>query len=232
MLFLLNIGNTHTQPGLWNGKTLELLPRIPTAELRPDQLPDDLPVAAATVVPEIHRVLDREEIFWLTPQNAARCVDFSYVDSSTLGADRVANAVALAEFYPLPALVVDCGTAITIEIVDQERIFRGGAIAPGRQLMRRALFTGTAQLPEIPLSSELPQHPGSNTRETIRFGIDRGAVGLVRELVECSAGKYGCITRVVTGGDAPFFSAALGLPVTVPEFTLHGIRIAWSRCRD
>ena len=68
MLFLLNIGNTHAQPGIWNGKTLELLPRIPTAELRPDQLPADLPVAAATVVPETRRMLDRENLYWLTPQ--------------------------------------------------------------------------------------------------------------------------------------------------------------------
>ena len=231
MLFLLNIGNTHAQPGIWNGKTLELLPRIPTAELRPDQLPADLPVAAATVVPETRRMLDRENLFWLTPQNASGCVNFNYVDSSTLGADRVANAVALAEFYPLPALVVDCGTAITMEIVDENRIFRGGAIAPGRKLMRQALFTGTAQLPEIPLSSELPQLPGIHTKGSIQFGVDRGAVGLVRELLECAVNAYGGVTRIVTGGDAPFFSAALGLPAAAPEFTLHGIRIAWCRCR-
>ena len=232
MLFLLDIGNTHTQPGIWNGESIELLPRIPTAELRPELLPADLPIAAATVVPEMRRVLDRREIFWLTPQSATRCVDFSRVDSSTLGADRVANAVALAEFHPLPALAIDCGTAVTIEIVDRGKIFRGGAIAPGRGLMRRALFTGTAQLPEIPISAELPQGPGTDTRESIRFGVDRGAVGLVRELAECSAAAYGCVTRVVTGGDGPFFGAALGLPVAGPEFTLHGIRIAWSRSRS
>ena len=228
MLYLLNIGNTHARPGVWNGNSIELLPRIPTAELCPELLPAGLPVAAATVVPEMRRVLSREDIFWLTPQSASRCVDFSCVDSSTLGADRVANAVALAEFYPLPALVVDCGTAITIEIVDRGKIFRGGAIAPGRRLMRRALFSGTAQLPEIPFSTDLPERPGTNTRETIRFGVDRGAAGLVRELVECSATAYGCVTRIVTGGDAPFFAAALALPQAAPEFTLQGIQIAWS----
>lgn len=229
MLYLLNIGNTHARPGVWNGNSIELLPRIPTAELRPELLPADLPVAAATVVPEMRRVLNREDIFWLTPRNASACVDFSFVDSSTLGADRVANAVALAEFYPLPALTVDCGTAITIEIVDRGKIFRGGAIAPGRRLMRRALFSGTAQLPEIPFSTDLPERPGTNTQEAIRFGVDRGAVGLVRELVECSAAAYGCVTRIVTGGDAPFFAAALNLPEAAPEFTFQGIQIAWSR---
>ena len=230
MLFLLNIGNTHAQPGIWNGKMLKLLPRIPTAELRPDQLPADLPVAAATVVPETRRMLDRENLFWLTPQNASGCVNFNYVDSSTLGADRVANAVALAEFYPLPALVVDCGTAITLEIVDAERVFRGGAIAPGRRLMRRALAQETAQLPEIPFSTELPERAGNGTVESIRFGVDRGAVGLVRELVEAAAQPYGGVgsMRVIaTGGDAPFFAAALPFLELAPEeFTHHGIRLA------
>ena len=98
--------------------------------------------------------------------------------------------------------------------------------------MRQALFTGTAQLPEIPLSSELPQLPGIHTKGSIQFGVDRGAVGLVRELLECAVNAYGCVTRIVTGGDAPVFSAALGLPAAAPEFTLHGIRLARSRCRD
>ena len=116
------------------------------------------------------------------------------------------------------------------QIVDAERVFRGGAIAPGRRLMRRALAQGTAQLPEIPFSTELPERAGNGTVESIRFGVDRGAVGLVRELVEAAAQPYGGVgsMRVIaTGGDAPFFAAALPFLELAPEeFTHHGIRLA------
>lgn len=230
MVIVLNIGNTYSRAALWDGVHFELLPRVETARLTAESLPAGLPVIAATVVPEVKERLAGREIRYIDARNCGGRVDFTRIDCSTLGADRVANAIALAEFHPLPAIAVDCGTAITLEIVDADRVFRGGAIAPGRRLMRRALASGTAQLPEIPLSDELPELAGNGTAESIRFGIDRGAVGLVRELVETAArpfGGIGAATIVGTGGDAPYFAAALPFLRLAPEeFTLHGIRLA------
>ena len=227
---ILNIGNTYSRPALWDGERFELLPRIETARLTQDSLPAGLPIVAATVVPALKTRLASDRIRFIDSRNCGNSVDFTQVDCSTLGADRVANAIALAHFGGLPAIAVDCGTAITLEIVDAERIFRGGAIAPGRRLMRHALAAGTAQLPEIPFSTELPVRAGSGTVETIRFGVDRGAVGLVRELVEAAAGPYGGVSAVriaATGGDAPYFAAALPFLELAPEeFTHHGIRLA------
>ena len=131
MLTLLNIGNTHAQPAIWHDGYLELLPRIPTSELTWERLPQEYPVAAASVVPKASARLAGHGIYFLSAYDCGGLIDFSRVDPTTLGADRVANAIAAAEFYPLPALVVDCGTAITIEIVDERRRFLGGAIAPG-----------------------------------------------------------------------------------------------------
>ena len=233
MLTLLNIGNTHAQPAIWHDGYLELLPRIPTSELTWERLPQEYPVAAASVVPKASARLAGHGIYFLSAYDCGGLIDFSRVDPTTLGADRVANAIAAAEFYPLPALVVDCGTAITIEIVDERRRFLGGAIAPGRRLMRRALFEGTAQLPEIPFSQELPEEPGRNTVEAIRFGVDRGAVGLVRELVAASLRSCGIVSCLAAGGDAGFYAAALPeLKAVESDFTLHGIRLAWERRRD
>lgn len=230
MVVVLNIGNTYSRAALWDGIRFELLPRIETARLTTESLPAGLPVIAATVVPEVKERLAGLEIRYIDARNCGGRVDFTRIDCSTLGADRVANAIALAEFHPLPAIAVDCGTAITLEIVDAGRVFRGGAIAPGRRLMRRALAAGTAQLPEIPLSNELPELAGNGTAESIRFGIDRGAAGLVRELVEAAARPFGGIaatTIVGTGGDASFFAAALPFIQLAPEeFTFHGIRLA------
>ena len=144
---------------------------------------------------------------------------------NTLGGD-VEAGLALAELFPLPGISADCGTALTLEIVDADGVFRGGAIAPGRAMMRRSLAAGTAQLPEIPFSTQLPEHPGSNTVETIRFGVDRGAVGLMRELLSASlpaCGKARRPTIVATGGDAPIFAEALGIRTAPEDFTLRGI---------
>ncbi len=230
MTIILNIGNTYSRAALWDGKRFELLPRFETATLTPNQLPTGLPIIAATVVPSVKQRFSGCAIRYIDAQTCGSRVDFTQVDCSTLGADRVANAVALAEFHPLPAIAVDCGTAITLEVVDAKRVFRGGAIAPGRKLMRQALANGTAQLPEIPFSGELPEQIGNGTAESLRFGIDRGAAGMVRELVEAAArpfGGIGNVTVVGIGGDAPFFAAALPfLQLQGEAFTLHGIRLA------
>lgn len=230
MTVVLNIGNTFSRAALWNGERFELQSGIETARFDPRSLPAGIPVVAATVVPEVKKRPGAEKIHFIDVRNSGNFVDFTQVDCSTLGADRVANAIALAEFYELPAIAVDCGTAITLEIVDAERVFRGGAIAPGRRLMRRALAAGTAQLPEIPFSTELPERAGNGTMESIRFGIDRGTVGLVRELVEAAAQPYGgmeSVRIVATGGDAPYFAGALPFLELAPEeFTHHGIRLA------
>lgn len=223
-LLLINIGNTFAQPGVWSGNAIELLPRIPTAELKPELLPAGMPIAAATVVPAIRKRFADTDIWYLSAYNQRAGVDFTQVDASTLGADRVANALALAELFPLPGISADCGTALTLEIVDADGVFRGGAIAPGRAMMRRSLAAGTAQLPEIPFSTQLPEHPGSNTVETIRFGVDRGAVGLMRELLSASlpaCGKARRPTIVATGG---------GMPRSSPKPSGFGRRRKTSLC--
>ena len=122
-LLLINIGNTFAQPGVWSGNAIELLPRIPTAELKPELLPAGMPIAAATVVPAIRKRFADTDIWYLSAYNQRAGVDFTQVDASTLGADRVANALALAELFPLPGISADCGTALTLEIVDADGVF-------------------------------------------------------------------------------------------------------------
>ena len=229
-LCLCNIGNTHTTVCIWNGETMRELFTEETGKFKPEMLPNNLPVAAASVVPAVKKLISevRSDVFWVSSSNCGNVLDFSQVDASTLGADRVANAAALTQYCPLPALSLDCGTAITIEIVDEQRCFRGGAIAPGRILMRKALFSGTAQLPDIPLTSDVPDKPGFNTATSIVFGVDRGITGLVRQLLATCCAEYGIKHCVVTGGDAEFFlNAVPGLEKSDKYFTFHGIRLLY-----
>lgn len=162
-------------------------------------------------------------------------VDFcGYAGRATLGADRVANAVAAAHSYSdEPLVVIDAGTATTVDVVlpaeraGEKPRFLGGAIAPGAGTMVRALHGGTAQLPEVPLM--LPAHAvGQNTVEALQNGCVRGYRGLLRELLSGMEQEVGCRLRpVLTGGDAPLLAELmpeLGEPDAL--LTLRGIALS------
>ncbi len=226
MKYLLNIGNTHTTLAQYDPvHGISLMQTFYTENFSENDLPAG-EIAAISVVPGLRRELEKRGIFFLDSFNSCGKVDFTRVDCSTLGADRVANAEALAAFYPLPGIVLDCGTAITMELVDEEFVFRGGAIAPGRSLMRRSLFSGTAQLPDIPLSRNVPADIGAGTRNTIAFGVDCGCIGMVREYIRIAREKHNVKSIILTGGDGKFFHPALPEATLAPlDFTYHGIRI-------
>jgi len=229
-LLLLDIGNTHTRIARSDGNAIRLLRILPTAELTAADLPEESPVAAASVEPRAAERLSARKIGFVTAENCGGLIDFSQVDGSTLGADRVANAVAAVELYPLPALVIDCGSAITCELVDERRRFLGGAIAPGRGLQRRILHTGTAQLPEAELAAAVTFRPGRTTLEAIRLGVDAGALGMVRELAEVMRKSLPLRSVILTGGDAGFFARHFPEWSVAPEdFTLRGVLLAAKR---
>lgn len=233
---LLNIGNTHTQ---WveadrNG-IFEKYSNTPisTAAWQSDisllpKIADNCRVWAACVVPAARKKLEEASIYadlhWVDTKSAGVAgLDFSQVDGSTLGADRIANAAALLKNGKLPASNFDCGTAITLETVLDNGVFAGGAIMPGRKLMRMALANGTAALPEIPLDTPLPEKLGQNTLNAMALGIDLGAVGMVRELMARSE-ALGVKYMVASGGDAGFFCRHIPrLEAAGKLFTLQGI---------
>ena len=226
MFQVLDIGNTHTRIAVWENGAFSPVKVVNTAELECSCF-SDTPAVAACVCAELKTRLENCGITFISSLNQKSKVDFSPVDCSTLGADRVANAAALAEFYPLPGAVIDCGTAITLELVDENCRFVGGAIAPGRALMRSALARGTSQLPESVVLAEIPADPGRNTIDAIGFGVGRGALGVVREFANAAREALNIRTLILTGGDAQFFKEALPEAIVPgPEFTLHGVRLA------
>ncbi|MDD5697012.1 MAG: type III pantothenate kinase [Victivallaceae bacterium] len=235
MVILLNIGNTHT--GIAEAAAGGILSsrKVLTAELTAAMLPPGIPVAAATVVPKFRARFKGREIFWLEPGFPCG-IDLSRIDQSTCGADRLANVIALAEFFPLPALCIDFGTAVTFELLDENRVFRGGAIVPGRKLLRNSLHDYTAQLPLAELEIPPPAGPGTTTVEQMCLGMDIGLVGAVKELIGIMRRAVNTDLKVVaTGGDAGFFIKNLsGIEYAGDDFTLKGILKAWEincKCR-
>ncbi|OPZ25812.1 MAG: Type III pantothenate kinase [Lentisphaerae bacterium ADurb.BinA184] len=235
---LLNIGNTHAQIAGWRRRTVCGLRRIPGARLaEAEGCTAELaahagrPLLLACVSPPVGEAVcgwaaeTRTPLCTVSPSQLPE-VDFSGVDTSTLGADRVANLAAALHLCRLPVIVMDCGSAITTEVLDAERRFRGGAIAPGRALARRALHEFTGQLPLVEMQARVPSPLGTATRAAILAGIDLGALGTVARLIESTRGESGLSEAavVVTGGDRAYFAANLpSVEEAVPDFTLQGM---------
>ncbi len=225
-----NVGNTHSEFAVFDGAEITDLDRLSTKELLAGALPKPFetfpqyPILGATVVPEVVPLPSMSRVIWGHAGMCGDMLDFTPVDPFTLGADRVGNAVAAVHLLELPVLVVDFGTAITFELITADRVFQGGAIMPGRTLMRKALSLDTAQLPEISLTGDVPAAPARTTEDAIRLGVDGGAIGAVDRLIrELTSAVPNC-TVVAVGGDREAFMAS-DLPLTAgPEdFTLKGI---------
>ncbi len=150
-----------------------------------------------------------------------------------VGADRVVNALAAHQRFGA-ALVFDCGTALTCEVVDADGRLLGGSISPGLGLAARVLAERTALLPEVRLDGEPPALIGADTVGAIRAGLLYGWRGLVEGLLRRLRAELGPWPAVLTGGDAPRLLALPGpwpapAPVLDPWLTLRGVCLAGRR---
>lgn len=127
-----------------------------------------------------------------------------HLDPETItGIDRLLNAAAAWDVYKQACVIVDAGTCVTIDFVDGEGTFHGGAIAPGASMQLSAMHEGTNALPEITFKKPLDEAFGKNTAQAMLQGVYHGIKGMVRQLTEQYAARYGAYPMVVaTGGDA------------------------------
>lgn len=151
--------------------------------------------------------------------------EMAYRTPETLGNDRLAAAAGAVLLYAIPeraVIVVDAGTAVTYEAISAERIYRGGAIAPGPALLRAALHRGTAQLPEI--SDEINRLViGDSTAEAIRSGVYWAFVDSVTGMIRRLREEVGPAIVVATGGWAAELAGhTTEIEVVDPHLVLHG----------
>lgn len=155
-------------------------------------------------------------------------VKIEYRDPHSVGADRIANAVAAFERYGAPAIVVDFGTATTFDVLLKGRRYAGGVIAPGiltgaEHLVRRAARLGAFEL------KPPPRVVGRSTEESLQSGVFYGAVGKVDSIVRrISEAERIRPTVIATGGLAAAIAAhSATLREVDPDLTLHGLRIIY-----
>lgn len=243
MILLLDIGNTHTHLGLAGPDRVRRQQNIRTAAWRDgtaEKLLADFTgrtavhaVALASVVPRVTPLIRRViEQRWQLPCLELNCktvcgIGIDYPRPRTIGADRLANAVAVRHHYGAPSVVVDFGTAVTFDVVNRSGDYAGGIIAPGLAAMTDYLHEKTALLPQIAIR-EVKQIVGKNTEQAMLIGAVHGYRGLVRELI--TQLKRELRTRrlpvVATGGYAALMAAKLPeITAVEPLLTLEGLRL-------
>ena len=189
-------------------------------------------VVVSSVVPTKNSAIskaahNKAQVLWLD-WKLKLGVAIEYPNPQSIGADRLANATAVAEFYGCPAIVVDFGTAVTFDVVSERRSYIGGVIAPGLEAMTNFLYQRTALLPRLSLK-EPHRAVGKSTVEGMRSGAIFGYRGLVREiLAQIRAEQFSrkIVVVVATGGYARLIASRLPeVAVIHPQLTLEGLRI-------
>jgi type III pantothenate kinase len=193
--------------------------------------------AASRLIDWLRDYREEDEIRMVTSGDLPLIVDLPRPDR--VGVDRLLDGLA-ANYLRAPghpAVVVDVGSAITVDLLDAEGAFRGGAILPGIAMSARALHEFTDLLPSIDMAelAESPPALGRNTVAAMRSGLFWGAVGAVRQLVEQLAGDAGRrgtageveVEVFVTGGAGPVVAQLMGKKSQyVRHLTLAGIALA------
>jgi len=254
MLLVIDVGNTNTSLGVFDGERLAAHWRL-TAErartvdeygvharnlfaLAGLDFKAITAVAIASVVPQLNHTLRRmaEVYFHLTPLFIDHTTDTGltilYDPPSDVGADRIVDAVAAVHKYGTPCVVVDFGTATNFEVIDEGLRYLGGVLTPGINISSDALFARAARLPRVAL--ERPEKViGNSTVTALQSGLYYGYAGLVDGILRRMVEELGRRPRVVaTGGLAPLIATASEyIEVVDPTLTLDGLRLVYERSR-
>ena len=252
MILAVDIGNTNVVLGCMEGEQILFLERMATerratdmeylvrirsvlkyrdidpAKLEGAIICSVVPIVTMNIRPAVEQLIGKQAV--VVGPGLKTGLRINIDNPGALGADRVADAVAAVNLYPVPLITIDMGTATTVGVVDETKTFIGGMIVPGVMVSLNALAGGTAQLPHISLDP--PKHAiGRNTVECMQNGIiyhnAAGVDGMI-ERIEQQLGKK--CTVVMTGGlstvIAPHCKHELILD---PELLLKGLVILYHK---
>jgi type III pantothenate kinase len=147
-----------------------------------------------------------------------------YLTPETLGKDRIALAAAAVDLFPHEdVLVIDAGTCITYEYINNQKEYMGGSISPGLSMRFKALHNYTARLP-LMKKENIDYFIGKNTEQSILSGVVNGITGEMNFVIDEYRKLNVDLTVLLTGGDAPFFETRLNYKIfAVPNLVLRGL---------
>src|SRR6476660_5851768 len=248
MLLAIDVGNTQTVLGLFDGGDLSTQFRVATDRNHTgDELAimlrafvdlatlDGIGLCASVpqLVHEYESFADRwagVELLVLGP-GVSTGVPIRYDDPREVGPDRIANAVAARERHGTPCVVVDFGTSTSFDVVSAAGEFAGGVLAPGVEISMDALFARAARLPKVPFVA--PERVISQTTvQALQSGLVYGFAGQVDSIVDRIREELAAPDApvVATGGLADLIAPHTRTITAVdPELTLQGLRLVWER---
>ena len=193
-------------------------------------------IIISSVVPPIMYVLETmcEKYFHIKPfivgPGVKTGLNIKYENPREVGADRIVNAIAAMDAYPVPLVIVDFGTATTFCYINEKGFYMGGAIAPGISISTEALYTRAAKLPRIEIARPA-NVVGKNTITAMQAGIVYGFVGQVEGIVNrIKAQSKEEPLVIATGGMANLIAnESQVIDVVEPFLTLKGLHLLYKR---
>ncbi len=251
MLLVIDVGNTNTVIGIFNGEILIEDWRIKTIR---DTTADEFnvllkalfsdsklvnaetisKVLISSVVPPAVPILNafcKKYLnlvpVWVTPKLVKSLMPVLYKNPDEVGADRIVNAIAAYAKYKTSLIVVDFGTATTFDVISAKGEYIGGAISPGIAISSEALFQKASRLPRVEIFQSPDKVIGRDTTESIKSGIIYGYASLVDGMVERMKNELNFSPVILaTGGLSPLISSVSKKIDNVEKsLTLDGLRI-------
>lgn len=216
MNLTIDTGNTRTKYAVFDGGTI-LATGIMDNTQQYLSLLEQYPIKAV-ISSSVGQAIDFQDTtpktinFYTLNSKLPLQILLDYDTPSTLGPDRIAAAVGATIIFPEQnCLVIDAGTCITIDLVDEYGAYCGGAIMPGFSMKFNALHTFTEKLPLLHLSdsAELPETTGKTTDESILSGVVNGTLFEIEGFVNHYNSEYKDLQIAITGGDAQLLSELL-----------------------
>lgn len=249
MLLAVDVGNTQTVLGLYDGELLKEHWRVATEAHRTgDELASlyrnliDFKaisgVCLASTVPALVHSYEELSERWLKRElivlgpGTRTGIAIRFDDPREVGPDRIANAIAALERHGAPCIAVDFGTTTNFDAISADGEYVGGVLAPGIEISMEALFARAARLRQVDFA-EPPNVIGKSTIAALQSGLVFGFAGQVDGIVErMRAELEGKVKAIATGGLAELIVPHCHTIEAVDEFlTLEGLRLVWERNR-
>jgi len=235
MILAIDVGNTNIVFGLYRGKKLIKQWRFCVFDYKLPQIKFEiLAIIVSSVVPSFNFRLKKElkkqygkTAYFVSAENIPG-IKVALKNKKEIGADRVVDALAAYTLYKGPVIIVDFGTATTFDLVSAQGEYLGGAIAPGVNLARDALYEHAAKLPKIKIKAP-KQVIGKDTVSAMQSGLVFGYVAMVEGMIgkfKAQSAKFKTAKVIATGGLAPLICKYAKVVDTIDtELTLKGLRL-------